>query len=92
MAYSSSKAAIINHTNYIAMRVAEFGMRTSKLSFGGVFNKRTMDFLNINKALTKLNRMESEEEYQGATIFLISEASSYMTGSNVIIDGGWTAW
>jgi NAD(P)-dependent dehydrogenase (short-subunit alcohol dehydrogenase family) len=58
VAYSSSKAAIISLTKYIAMCVAEFGMRTSILSFGGVFNNWTMDFLNNNKALTTLNRME----------------------------------
>ena len=92
VAYSSSKAAIINLTRFIATHMAEFGIRANVLSPGGVFNNQTEEFLNNYNALTPLNRMASAEEYQGAILFLMSDASSYMTGSNLIVDGGWTAW
>ncbi len=92
VAYSSSKAAIINLTRYIATHMAEFGIRANVLSLGGVFNNQSEDFLKNYKALTPLNRMASAEEYQGAILFLLGDASSYMTGSNMIIDGGWTSW
>jgi NAD(P)-dependent dehydrogenase (short-subunit alcohol dehydrogenase family) len=92
VAYSSSKAAIINLTRYIATHMAEYGIRANVLSPGGVYNNQSEEFLNNYKALTPLNRMASAEEYQGAILFLMSDASNYMTGANLIIDGGWTAW
>jgi len=92
VAYSSSKAAIINLTRYIATHMAEYGIRANVLSPGGVFNNQSEEFLTNYKALTPLNRMASAEEYQGAILFLMSDASNYMTGANLIIDGGWTAW
>jgi NAD(P)-dependent dehydrogenase (short-subunit alcohol dehydrogenase family) len=92
VAYSSSKAAIINLTRFIATHMAEYGIRANVLSPGGVFNNQSEHFLKNYKALTPLNRMASAEEYQGAILFLMSDASSYMTGANLIVDGGWTAW
>lgn len=92
VAYSSSKAGIINLTRYIATHMAEYGIRANVLSPGGVYNNQSEEFLNNYKALTPLNRMASAEEYQGAILFLMSDASSYMTGANLIVDGGWTAW
>jgi NAD(P)-dependent dehydrogenase (short-subunit alcohol dehydrogenase family) len=92
VAYSSSKAAIINLTRYIATHMAEYGIRANVLSLGGVYNNQSEDFLKNYKALTPLERMASAEEYQGAILFLLGDASSYMTGSNVVIDGGWTSW
>ena len=92
VAYSSSKAAIINLTRYVATHMAEFGIRANVLSLGGVFDNQSEDFLANYKALTPLNRMATAEEYQGAVVFLMGDASSYMTGSNLIIDGGWTSW
>jgi NAD(P)-dependent dehydrogenase (short-subunit alcohol dehydrogenase family) len=92
VAYSSSKAAIINLTRYIATHMAEFGIRANVLSLGGVYNNQSEEFLKNYKALTPLNRMATADEYQGAILFLLGDASSYMTGSNVVIDGGWTSW
>lgn len=92
VAYSSSKAAIINLTRYIATHMSEYGIRANVLSLGGVYNNQSEEFLKNYKSLTPLNRMATAEEYQGAILFLLGDASSYMTGSNVVIDGGWTSW
>ena len=92
VAYATSKAGIINLTRYIATHMAEFGIRANVLSPGGVFNNQSEEFLKNYTALTPLKRMATAEEYQGAILFLLSDASSYMTGANLIVDGGWTAW
>ncbi len=92
VAYASSKAAIINLTRYIATHFAEFNIRANVLSPGGVFNNQSEEFITNYCALTPLNRMAVPEDYQGAILFLMSQASSYMTGANLIVDGGWTAW
>jgi len=92
VAYATSKAAIINLTRYIATHYAEHGIRSNVLSPGGVYNNQSDEFVINYSRLTPLNRMASAEEYQGAILFLMSEASSYMTGANLIVDGGWTAW
>jgi NAD(P)-dependent dehydrogenase (short-subunit alcohol dehydrogenase family) len=92
VAYASSKAAIINLTRYIATHMAEHNIRANVLSPGGVFNNQTDEFHKNYTALTPLKRMAVAEDYQGAILFLMSNASQYMTGANLIVDGGWTAW
>lgn len=92
VAYATSKAGIINLTRYISTHLAEFNIRANVLSPGGVFNNQSEEFLNNYKTLTPLKRMANAEDYQGAILFLMSDASSYMTGANLIVDGGWTAW
>jgi NAD(P)-dependent dehydrogenase (short-subunit alcohol dehydrogenase family) len=92
VAYSASKAGVLNLSRYLATYWAKQGVRVNTLTFGGVANRQDDRFLEGYHSRVPLDRMASADEYNGAVVFLLSDATSYMTGSNVVIDGGWSAW
>jgi len=90
--YSVVKTGLIGLTRYLATYWADAGVRVNAISLGGVYNGQPDDFVVRLRQLIPLGRMAHLDEYQGAILFLCSDASSYMTGTNLIIDGGRTCW
>jgi NAD(P)-dependent dehydrogenase (short-subunit alcohol dehydrogenase family) len=90
--YATAKAGLINLTRYLATYWAPHHIRVNALSPGGVFADHDPIFLRNLTERIPLGRMAHVDDYQGAVLFLVSDASAYMTGANLIVDGGRTAW
>jgi NAD(P)-dependent dehydrogenase (short-subunit alcohol dehydrogenase family) len=92
VAYSVSKSGVTNLTRYLATYWARKSVRVNTLVLGGVYNNQDETFLRNYNAKVPLNRMARADEYNGAVLFLSSDASSYMTGAEMVVDGGFSCW
>lgn len=90
--YSVVKSALVGLTRYLASYWADHKVRVNAISPGGVYNGQPEDFVQRLTNLIPLGRMAAANEYQGAILFLCSDASSYMTGTNLVVDGGRSCW
>lgn len=92
VAYSAIKGGVIALTRYIATYYARYNVRANVISPGGVFDNQPQPFVEKYSEKVPLGRMANPQEVVGAAIYLASNASSYVTGHNLVVDGGWTIW
>ena len=89
--YWFHKGGMINLTRYVASTLGPSGVRVNTISPGGLFNNQDERFLKRYNARTFLGRMANETDLKGAIVFLASDASAYVTGTNIVVDGGYTS-
>ena len=86
------KAGLVGMTKYLSTYWAKDGIRVNALSPGGIFHNQSPDFVGKLEKLIPMGRMAAADEYRGAIQFLCTDASKYMTGQNIVIDGGRSVW
>jgi NAD(P)-dependent dehydrogenase (short-subunit alcohol dehydrogenase family) len=89
--YTFIKAGMINFTRFIANYYGKMGVRANCISPGGYFNNQPEPFVRNYCERVPLGRMLQNEDIKGTVVFLASDASEYVTGINLMVDGGWTA-
>lgn len=92
VAYSASKGGVIMLTKYLGTYWAQRGVRVNCLTPHGVWNNHEPAFVERFSRMSPMGRLMTSDEVVGAALFLASDASSYVTGSNLLVEGGWTAW
>ena len=92
VSYSVVKSGLLGLTRYLAGYWAKSGVRVNAISPGGVYAKQDPEFVERLSNLIPMGRMAQQDEYKAAIVFLVSDASSYMTGANLVVDGGRTSW